>query len=109
MFTNPPYSANKPAKKSHFGIAALAIGIITALFSAASYGVVFLNISLDLFNILNNLTALVFCTLTPITMILGMIGFTRKNDSKSFSLISVILVTIPFLIVFASFLKSMAR
>lgn len=99
-----PVSSAK--KKTYFGIAALITGIISTLFAAASYGIVYLRISPGLFNTLNSLTALGLCSLTPITVILGVIGVTRKNDSKPYSLIAIILVTIPFLVVLSSLVLS---
>ena len=102
-------STNQLAKKSYFGAASFIMGIISALFSGASYGIVFLNIDLDLFNLLNKLTALVFCSLTPVTIFLGVMGLIRKNDSKPFSLMAITLVTIPTVIIFISLLNSFKR
>jgi hypothetical protein len=86
--------------KTYFGLAALVTGIISDLFLGANIGVSYLKISPGVFSQLNNLTALFFCILTPLTLVLGVLGYTRKNDSKTLSAIAVTLVMIPFLILF---------
>jgi len=100
---------NKPAKKTYFGITALISGIISDLFLGANFGVAYLNISPGTFSQLNNLTALFFCILTPLTFVLGVIGHTRKNDSKIYSRIAIALVTIPFSILFIQLVYSFLR
>jgi hypothetical protein len=109
MSSNGSSKPNRIVKKTFFGITALITGIVSFLFSVASYGIVYLKISPSLFDLLNRLTALVFCSLTPIVIILGIIGFTRKNDSKSYSLIAITLVMIPFLILSVSLINSFRR
>ncbi len=97
-----------PSTKSYFGASALVTGIISAIFSIASYGIVFLNISPKLFDQLNNLTALVFCSLTPITLILGILGLTRKKDNILYSVIAIGLVTLPALVLTITFINSLS-
>jgi hypothetical protein len=89
--------------KTYFGIAALITGILSALSLLANFAVANLNISAGTFSQLNNLTALFFCILTPLTFVLGIAGHTRKNDSKTLSRIAIVLVVIPFLFIFAQF------
>ena len=91
------------AKKTYFGLTALVIGIISGLSLLSNIAVANLNITPGTFSQLNNLTALFFCILTPLAFILGVLGYTRKNDSKILSLIAIILVTVPFLVIFAQF------
>ena len=90
-------------KKTYFGAVALITSIASGLFLAANFTVANLNISPGMFSQLNNLTALFFCILTPLAFALGVLGYTRKNDSKTLSLIAIVLVTIPFLVIFAQF------
>jgi len=97
------------SKNTYFGAGALATGITSLIFSMASYGIVFLNISPKIFDQLNNLTALVFCSLTPITIILGIIGLTRKKDNILYSIIAMALVSIPALILTINLIKSLSQ
>jgi len=90
-----------PTKKTYFGIIALITSIISGLSLLSNFAVANLNITPGTFSQLNNLTALFFCILTPIAFVLGVLGYTRKNDSKILSLIAIVLVTVPFLIMFA--------
>jgi len=100
-------SENNPlGKKTYFGIAALNTGILCVLSLLANYGASQLNISYETFNQLNNLTALFYCVLTQVTIVLGVIGHTRKNDSKNLSRIAIVLALIPFLFMFGQFLYS---
>jgi hypothetical protein len=100
---------NPPARKTYFGIAALIAGILCVLSRLTQISVANLNITLETFNQLNNLTALVYCLLTPTALVLAAIGFMRKNDSKPLSLIAIVLVLIPFLIVSAQLARSILR
>jgi hypothetical protein len=90
-----------PTKKTYFGIIALITSVISGLSLLSNFAVANLNITPGTFSQLNNLTALFFCILTPIAFVLGILGYTRKNDSKILSLIAIVLVTVPFLIMFA--------
>ena len=90
-----------PTKKTYFGIIALITSIISGLSLLSNFAVANLNITPGTFSQLNNLTALFFCILTPLAFVLGVLGYTRKNDSKILSLIAIVLVTVPFLIMFA--------
>jgi hypothetical protein len=100
---------NKQIKKTYFGITALVTGIISGLFLASNYGVAYLRITPGIFNQLNNITALFFCIFTPLTFILGVIGHTRKNDSKTLSRMALTLAVLPFLILFAQFIYSFTK
>ena len=92
------------SKKTYFGLIALITGIISGLSLLSNFAVANLNITPGIFGQLNNLTALFFCILTPLTFILGGLGYTRKNDLKNLSLIAIIVAAIPFLIMFAQFI-----
>lgn len=96
-------------KKTYFGITALITGIISGLFLGANFGVAYMKITPGTFSQLNNLTAMFFCTLTPLTFVLGVIGHTRKNDSRAYSRIAIALVTIPFAILFIQLVSSFFR
>ena len=98
-----------PANKTYFGLAALITGIFSGLSLLSNFTVANLNISPDTFSQLNNLTALFFCILTPLTFVLGVLGYTRKNDSKTLSLISIVLVAVPFLIMFIQLVSSIMK
>jgi cytochrome bd-type quinol oxidase subunit 2 len=95
-----------PVRKTYFGVAAFITSILCVLSLLSNFGVANLNIPQEIFNQLNNLTALFYCVLTQMAVVLGVIGHTRKNDSKVFSRIAIVLVTIPFLIIFAQFVQS---
>ena len=97
------------SKKTYFGITALITGIISGLFLGANFGVAYLRITPGTFSQLNNLTASFFCVLTPLTFVLGGIGYRRKNDSKVYSQIAIALVTVPFLIMFTQFVYSLMK
>jgi heme/copper-type cytochrome/quinol oxidase subunit 2 len=99
----------QPTLKTNFGLAALISGILCVLSLLSNYTAANLNISVDTFNLLNNLTALFYCVLTPLAFVLGAIGYTRKNDSKNFSAIAIALVVIPFLIIFAQLIYSFVK
>ena len=96
-------------RETYFGISALIIGVISELFLGANYGVAYLDIAPDQFMQLNNLTALFFCILTPVTVVLGVLGFTRKNDSKAYSILAIALVTIPIFILYTLLIASIRR
>ena len=96
-------------EKTYFGIAALITGILCVLSLLSNLTVANLNITGGTFNQLNNLTALFYCILTQITLVLGVVGHTRRNDSKNLSRIAIVLVTIPFLIIFAQFVSSFIK
>ena len=100
---------NSPATKTYFGLTAIFTSVISGLFLGANFGVAYLKISPGTFSQLNNLTAFFFCILTPLTIVLGGIGHTRKNDSKNLSRVAIAMVTVPFLIMFVQFLYSFAE
>jgi len=91
------------SRKTYFGISALIIGILAVLSLFSNFGAAYLRISPETFGQLNNLTALLYCGLTQLAFVLGLIGHTRKNDSKSLSLTAIVLVVISFLVMFAQF------
>ena len=95
--------------KTYFGLTALLTGIISDAFLGANFGVAYLEITPDVFNQLNSLTALIYCILTPLTILLGVIGFVRRNDSNILSGIAVTLVTIPVVILFSQLVSSLLR
>jgi len=97
------------AKKSYFGIAALITGILCVLSLLSNFSVSQLNISPETFSSLNNLTALFYCVLTPLTFVLGVVGHTRRNDSKNLSRVGIVLALVPFLIIFAQLVYSFVK
>ena len=97
------------ARKTYFGIAALITSILSGLSLLSNFTVAYLNISGEIFSKLNNLTALFFCNLTPLTFVLGVVGHTRKNDSKNLSRIAIVLAVVPFLIIFAQLVYSFIK
>jgi len=117
MPTNPTASPNNLQddatsnirRRTYFGLAALLIGVIADLFIGANHAAAYMIITPDTFNQLNNFTALIFCILTPLTGVLGIVGYTRKRDSKILAGIAIALVTIPVLILFTQLVFSLLR
>ena len=99
----------KSEKKTHFGVVALIAGILCVLSLLTNYSVSQLNITQETFNILNPLTALFYCVLTQVAIILGIIGYRRKNDSKNLSLAGIGLAVVPFLFIFGQFIFSFIK
>lgn len=95
--------------KTYFGLTALITGIIADLFLGANFSVVYLKITPGFFNQLNNLTALFYCILTPLALILGVAGHTRRNDSKNLSRIAMALAAVPFVILLLQLVSSFLR
>jgi hypothetical protein len=95
-----------PVKTTYFGVAALVAGVFCTLSLLSNYGVSQLDISRGTFGQLNNLTALLYCGSTQATVVLGVLGLTRKNDSKGLSWLGLALAVIPFLFVFGGLLIS---
>jgi hypothetical protein len=102
-------STGDASKKTYFGLGSLITGILCVLSLLANYSVASLNIPQETFNRLNNLTTLSYCVLTQATIVLGVIGHTRKNDSKNLSRAGIVLALIPFLFVFVQFLFSFLK
>lgn len=103
-------SENTPAaKRTYFGVAALIAGILCVLSLLANYGASQLDLPQEIFNKLNNLTALFYCVLTQVTIVLGIVGYRRKNDSKNLSLAGTGLAVVPFLFIFGQFLLSFIK
>jgi hypothetical protein len=97
---------DQPIRKTYFGVTALILGILCVLSLLSNFAVANLNISTETFNQLNNLTALFYCALTQVAFVLGVIGHTRKNDSKNLSRVAIALVVVPFLFMFGRFVYS---
>ena len=103
------FMSNRPARKTYFGVAALFIGIFSALSSGANYGVSFLNITPAQFNQLNSATALLYCFFTPLAAALGILGLILKNDSKTLSGIALVIAAIPFLMNFIPLILALVK
>ncbi len=101
--------SNQPAKKTYFGVAALFIGIFSALSIGANYGVSFLRITPAQFSQLNSVTALLYCVLTPLAIVLGVLGLILKNDSRYLSGIALVISTIPFLVNFIQLVLALVK
>ena len=99
----------KPTKRTYFGLAALLTSILSGLFLLSNFGVAYLSITPYTFSQLNNLTALIYCIFTPLAFVLGIIGHTRRNDSRILSRIAISFAVIPFLIMFVQFVYSLAK
>ncbi|MBI5944429.1 MAG: hypothetical protein HY864_08680 [Chloroflexi bacterium] len=82
---------------------------MSVLFLGANFGVSQLDISPESFSFLNIVTALTACILAPLAVMLGVVGFIKKNDSRLISGIALALVGAPFLILFMQMLFSIAR
>jgi len=83
-------------KRTYFGLAALIIGGISVLDLAARFAVAYMDIAPRSFGILNQITTLFFCILTPLAFVLAVLGWRRKNDSRSQAGIALALVLLPF-------------
>jgi hypothetical protein len=100
---------NSTVKYTYFGVLSLMAAILSVLFLGANFGVSQLDITPQSFGSLNRITALAACSLAPLTVLLGIIGFIKQNDSKLLSGIALIVVGIPFLILFIQMAFSLAR
>jgi cytochrome bd-type quinol oxidase subunit 2 len=96
-------------KRSYFGSASMVAAILSLLFLGANIGVSQLDITPSTFNSLNNITVLIACSLAPLAILLGFMGFVRKDDSKLFSGIALVLIGVPFLILFVQMISSVLR
>src|SRR5258705_13270693 len=104
---NPtPTKPRTPIKKTYFGISSLITAIMSALVLGIFFAIATLNISPGTFFKWNNIIGLLYCSFTPIAFFLGIIGFARKNDSKTLSGIAMSLTGLPFLILFWQFIIS---
>lgn len=83
-------------KRTYFGLAALIVGGISVLDLAARFAVAYMDIAPRTFGILNQITTLFFCILTPLAFVLAVLGWRRKNDSRSQAGIAFALVLLPF-------------
>jgi len=94
-------------RPTYFGVAALVFGVLCNVALASNYGASQLNIFQETFAQLNNLTALLYCVSTQAALALGILGLTRKNDSKRLAWAGIALAVIPFLFVLGGFFVSM--
>lgn len=73
------------------------MSLLAMLSIGSHFGVSQMDISPEQFNQWNSITALLYCVLTPLACGLGVVGLLLKNDSKTFSGMALLVVTIPFL------------
>ena len=99
---------NQLAGKTYFGFAAFIVSILCVLSRLYHISVSYMNISMETFDKLNSLTALIYCILTPLAFSIGVYGFTRKNDSRAFSIVACVIVFIPFIISFVQMLGAIS-
>ena len=95
-----------PIRRTYFGIAALALAILSALFLIAFFAISQLNISPSTFSFWSNLTLLISCSSAPLGLILGIVGYRKPGDSKTLASIASVLSFLPFLILFLQFALS---
>jgi hypothetical protein len=112
--TGKAYNLSMPENTSHtnktyFGLVAVIAGIFCIFSLLSNYAVSQLDLPQEIFNKLNNLTALFYCVLTQVTIVLGVIGYRRKNDSKKLSLAGIGLAVVPFLFIFGQFIFSFIK
>jgi hypothetical protein len=105
----PKEQRGDAAKKTYFGLIALIAGILCVFSLLSNYAVSQLDLPQEIFNKLNNLTALFYCVLTQATIILGIVGYRQKNDSKNLSLAGIGLAVVPFLFIFGQFIFSFIK
>ena len=94
--------------RSYFGFIALLTSFVSDIFIGANIGASYLEITPSLFSQLNIWTALLYCITTPLAFTLGVVGLVRKRDSKVLSAIAIVLVAIPFTILFIQLLSSIS-
>lgn len=94
--------------RTYFGIFALFTSLLADAFISVNIGVAYLDITPSLFSQLNNMTALGYCAMTPLTLLLGVLGIIRKADSQGLSIVAIVLVLIPFSILFIRLLSSIS-
>ena len=89
---------NHNIKRTYFGAMAMIVALLASLFLTAYFIISQLNITPAVFYKLNNTITLLYCTVSPVAFILGVLGLSRKNDSNFLSWISIGIVGLPFLI-----------
>jgi hypothetical protein len=94
--------------KTYFGIFALFTAFLAVALISANIGVAYLDITPSLFSQLNRMTALGYCAMTPLTLLLAVMGIIRKAESPALSMIAIVLVAIPFSILFIRMLSSIS-
>jgi hypothetical protein len=103
---NDTSSTKKAAhKKTFYGLATLIAAFISVLFLGGFFAITMLDITPRTFSMLNNLLGLIMCVFAPLTLLLGVLAFTRKNDSRVLSGIGMGLVTVPYVILFGQFVS----
>ena len=96
-----------PASRTYFGIAAMIVGALSVFALAANIGSSYLRVSPSTFSQLNNITALFYCSLTPLAFILGVAGYRKKSDSKPLSIAAMVVSLVPYLVLFVKFVYSL--
>lgn len=91
-------------KSSYYGIASLLFAFISVIFLGVYFAVSQLNISPQLFDQWNRTSLSISCILAPVTVALGFLGWQGSNTSKMLSSFSVLLVSMPFLILLGQFI-----
>jgi len=90
-------------RKSYFGITSAIVALVAVLGLAASFAITMMNITPATFFKWNNITNLVYCGLSPIAVVLSLVGILKKNDSRILSGISIAIVGIPLIILLWNF------
>jgi hypothetical protein len=94
-------------KQTYFGITSLLIALLSSMFLAAYFGVSQLYISPATFSYWNNITALVYCLITPTAMVFAIFAWRRKKDSRLLAAVAVAIIGIPFVILFVQFISAL--
>ncbi|MBK9209340.1 MAG: hypothetical protein IPL71_13975 [Anaerolineales bacterium] len=93
--------------RTYFGIIALIVAVLSVFALAANIGSSYLRISPGTFSQINNITALFYCSLTPLAFILGVVGSRKKSDSKPLSIAAMVVSLVPYLVLFVKFVYSL--
>src|SRR5688500_9649988 len=96
----------KQDKRTYFGIASLLTAILSVIFLGLYYGVSQLRISLQDFFFWNVVTTSGYCITVPIAFILAYFAWRKIKDSRPLAITAVIIISVPFLILFAIFVRS---
>src|SRR5690349_4943635 len=102
------HNHKKEIEQTYFGRASMIAAFLSALFLAVFLEISQLHMDPQTFSFWNNITALIYCLLVPITLVLTVIAWRKPKDSSSLAGIAIAVVGIPFLILFVRFLSAVS-
>jgi heme/copper-type cytochrome/quinol oxidase subunit 2 len=96
----------KHDKRTYFGIASLLTAILSLIFLGLHYGVSQLRITPQDFFFWNVVTTFGYCITVPIAFILAYFAWRKIKDARPLAITAVIIISVPFLILFVIFVRS---